>query len=92
MKRTLRFLCVVGLAAVFLLMAAAMVLPHSHAAETVHHACWICQSKAVGVAAPEAGSRLAPLHLISHETPAALPVFKSQAAFLFSKARAPPQR
>jgi hypothetical protein len=91
MKRTLRFLCVVGLAAAFLLMTAAMVLPHSNAVETAHHACWICHSKAIGVAAPEAGAQSVALRLISLAAPAARPILESQAAFLFSEARAPPQ-
>ena len=91
MKRTLRFLCVVGLAAAFVMMAVAMVLPHAHTAETVQHICWICQSKATGVAAPATAPDPAVLHLISLAAPATRRVFESQASFLFSEARAPPQ-
>ena len=90
MKRTLRFLCVVGLVAAFVMMAVAMVLPHAHTAETAQHACWICQSKAIGVVTPEVSPRPPVLHLISFAAPAARRVFEAQTSFLFSEARAPP--
>ncbi len=51
MKRTKSLVTFVLLAA-FLAMGVAMVLPHHHDASTVQHVCWMCQAKAVGVAAP----------------------------------------
>jgi len=85
-------LLALSVVAVFVLMATAMVLPHSHGAETTTaHACWICQSKVVGVSTPEVSPTPAVLHLISLAAPAALRLFESQASFLFSEARAPPQ-
>ena len=92
MKRAMKLLCVAGVVAAFVLMATAMVLPHSHNAETTTaHACWICQSKVVGVSAPETTPRPGVLHLISFAAPAVRRVFEAQASFLFSDARAPPQ-
>lgn len=90
MKPLFRKLLALGIVVAFFAMATAMVLPHSHDAETAHHACWICQSKATGVSAPEVSPRPAALHLISLAAPAARPIFESQASFLFSEARAPP--
>ncbi|MDO8730305.1 MAG: hypothetical protein Q7J69_03875 [Candidatus Omnitrophota bacterium] len=90
MKPLFRKLLGLGVVAAFLVMATAMVLPHSHDAETAHHVCWICQSKATGVSTPEVSPRPAVLHLISIAAPAARRIFETQASFLFSEARAPP--
>ena len=95
MKRTLKLLCAIGLVASFLAMATAMVLPHSHlhsdGTETQHHACWICQAKAIGVSTPEVGPNLLLLHRVAHLAPPAQAVLPPQLVFFFTQARAPPQ-
>ena len=90
MKQTLRFLGIVGLVAAFALMAVAMVLPHSHDADTAQHACWICHSKAVGVSAPEVSPQPAVLHRVSIAVLVARPFFESKTSFLLFDSRAPP--
>ena len=90
MKRPFQKFLALGVVAAFFFLSAAMVLPHSHNAQTAHHACWICQAKAIGVSTPEVSPRPAVLHLISIAAPAARRVFESQPSFLFSEARAPP--
>ncbi len=94
MKRTLKLLCAIGLVAVFLAMATAMVLPHSHlhsdGTETQHHACWICQAKAIGVSAPEGGPNLVLLHRVAQLSLPGQAALPPQPVFFFTQARAPP--
>jgi|GEM_PF-3614530 len=91
MKHSFRKLLALGVVAAFLLMAVAMVLPHSHASETAHHACWICHSKAVGVSPPEVSPRPAAFQIAAFSVLSAPAILESQSSFLFSEARAPPQ-
>ena len=88
MKPVLKKLLAFGIIAAFLLMAVAMVLPHSHTSDTHAHACWICQAKAIGIAAPAVVPQPPAPSLISLSAPAVRCVLESQAAFLFSEARA----
>jgi len=92
-KRTFRILCAIGLVAAFLAMATAMVLPHSHSdgTQTQHHACWICQAKAVGVSTPEVGPNLVLLHRVAHLALPAQAVLDLQETLFLPEARAPPQ-
>ena len=60
MKRILPKLLVWGLLLAFVVMGVAMVMPHHHDAATVQHACWVCQAKAAGVAAPALSTQIDP--------------------------------
>lgn len=90
MKRVFKFFCAFGLVAALILMGAAMVLPHAHTADMAQHACWICHSKAVGVAAPES----APAPVVSHPIARAIqpvqPAPQTKPVFYPFTARAPP--
>ncbi len=90
MRQPFRKLLALGIIAAFLLMATAMVLPHTHDAETAHHACWVCQAKAIGVSAPSVGPDPVSLHFTAFSTPAAPALFCPQAIPLCFEARAPP--